>query len=207
MYNKMPIKTIIFDWSGVLSHDIQCVVDADNAFLKEEGKEPITLKWFRENYTTDFESFWRKLGITYPMEYIQKRYEHHFKGRMPSPIPGGKEILEKLALLKKELIVISAHPQHFLEEEVKRYGFAGLFKHVFGYATNKEAKIKELNPNPNSTVFLGDTIHDVIAGKNAGVIPVGIHSKYGYNSRDKLDMHTKYVVESLPEFLELVKSL
>ena len=69
-----------------------------------------------------------------------------------------------------------------------------------------QASLKEMGLQPEEAVFVGDSIEDIEAGKQAGVdvyaLPTGIHSK-----TELKDAHPGRILKNLAELLSIVKSL
>jgi len=209
----MAIDTIVFDWSGVLSDDLECVVEAINGVLTYLEKEPITVTYFRENYPDDLIDLWRNLGVTLSRKTIQELYNKQFAAnkkdpnkRKPKPIAGVENVLAQFADEQRKLIVLSTHPQHFLDEELMEYRFTLFFRkhNVHGSAYNKQSALRMMHLHPNS-IIVGDTTVDMKAGNAAGIIPIGVLT--GYQTREHLEPLTKYIIPTLAELPALLKEL
>lgn len=200
----MNIDNIIFDWSGVLSDDFDCVLSTLNETLEKYDKKPISADYLRENYERNLYDFFRKLGIDDSQDSIQEKYNRNFQGKKPKPMEGVEDVLNSLFLLNKEMKVLSAHPQNFLEKEISDYGFAMFFnsENIFGSVTHKGQYIANKGLNEANVVFVGDTWIDMEAGEKAGIETVGVLT--GYNSRDILEEYTDYVINDLYELLPLI---
>lgn len=192
----MAIDRIIFDWSGVLSDDFSCVLSTLNSVLEELGHDHITAEYLRKNYRADPADFWREAGIDKPMKAIQEIFDKHFAGKKPKPVRGSKEALESL-YSSTDLMILSTHPQKFLEAEINDYGFCRYFdpENIFGSVVDKAGVIKCLRTDLTRTLFIGDTYGDMIAGNEAGVISVGVLT--GYNDLAKLQPYAKHVISDL----------
>jgi len=209
----MAIDTIVFDWSGVLSDDLECVVEAVNDVLTYLKKEPTTTTYFRENYPDDFIDLWRSLGVTLSRKTIQELYNKQFAANKkdpskikPKPINGVENVLAQLADEQRKLIVLSTHPQQFLDKEMMEYRFTLFFSkgNVHGSVYNKQSALRMIPLSPNS-IIVGDTAVDMKAGNAAGIIPVGVLT--GYQTREYLEHHTKYIIPTLAELPALLKEL
>ena len=54
------IDTVILDWSGVVSDDLEAVWLTSNDILKERGAKPVSLQQFRELFELPFMNFYKK---------------------------------------------------------------------------------------------------------------------------------------------------
>ncbi len=190
----MKIDTIVFDWSGTLSDDFACVLETANRILADYGIKPMTAKFLRESYRKNPSEIYRKCGVNASDKEIQSKYRRYFNGKMPEPIPGAKEVLEVLRKRNITFMILSAHPQQYLDREVEEYGFADFFDHmyVFGSVTEKEDALKGLilvGHSPDRIRFVGDTIPDMEAGDGAGIKTIALVSEYGYQDYETLAKH------------------
>jgi len=123
----MNVDNIIFDWSGVLSDDFDCVLSTLNEVLEDYNKKPISADYLRENYERNSFDFFKKLGIDDSQDNIQEKYNRNFEGKKPKPMEGAEEVLYNLFLSNKQLKILSSHPQSFLEKEILEYDFSMFF--------------------------------------------------------------------------------
>ncbi|MBR9691381.1 HAD family hydrolase [Candidatus Woesearchaeota archaeon] len=206
----MTIDTIGFDWSGTLSNDFDCVIKSLNDVLGEYGVGPVSAEHLRQNYEKYPVKFYRKLGITDSKENIHEKYKKHYdenyRIKRPEPFEDIELILAELYKEHKKLMVLSTHPQEFLEREVKEYGFYTFFDgRIFGDVSAKSLTIKEQSANLNNFVMVGDTWVDMEEGKKAGVVTIGVLT--GYNYEDKLEPYADHILKDLSELPDLLRRL
>jgi len=205
-------KAVVFDWSGTLSDDSALCLDADNRLLGRHGHAPITLQKFREYYLNrDLVSFYeREFGIRFASHAeMQGEYERALRESeiKPKPYPKAAETLAALKNAGLHLFVLSAHPQRVLESEARDYDFHDFFEKngFIGSVWDKTDTLKRIvsenGLEKEKTLFAGDVVLDVKAGKKAGVRTCAC--AYGYHPRAWLE-------RDKPDFLigdvsELVK--
>jgi phosphoglycolate phosphatase len=119
----------------------------------------------------------------------------------PDPIGGVEDILRRLRTMKKTLAVLSSHS--FVSLETERY-FPGkkYFNAIYEDIPNKEHAlprlVKEMKLKPHETVYIGDMVHDIRAGKKAGVRTAAVLT--GYQTRDALSAESPdYVLVTLDD--------
>lgn len=98
--------------------------------------------------------------------------------------------------------IISSHPQEHLEREVRVYGIREFVQRIRGSVSDKVPVIKtaaqEVGADPVHVLYIGDTVQDIRAARDAGV---GIASvTYGYHSEELLRAgRPDMIVSSLEE--------
>lgn len=205
---KPKIKFIIFDWSGVISNDLQATFQTYNMLFRQYGAPEMTLKYFQENFELPYSKFCNKYLNGVPLEELQSRFRDYFKSidATPESIPGVAPVLKELKKRGIAMSVLSSHPYVSKETE---YFFPGenFFSHIFEDIAHKNEVVHEVleksNFSPEETIYVGDMVHDIEAGKVAGVQTVAIVS--GYQSHDILSKaNPDFIIEELKELLELI---
>lgn len=186
----MKIKTVVFDWSGVISDDIEAVYDANTRILNQYGIPQIPFEIFKQNSTMTPREFLKGLGIKDDPEELFKLYTQYFSEShiKPKVFPDVKDSLSFLKSKNKNIVIVSSHPEENLKAEIKEYGLDGFISLVFGSVKNKvdviKSLLKDLRIPSNSMLYVGDTIYDIKAAKEAGINSAAVLT--GYHSEDKL---------------------
>lgn len=183
------IKNIIFDWSGTLSNDFTPCCKAILSVLEHFKAKKITEEELRNDFELPFTNFYKRHIPNFNLEEGKKVFDATIaKIKGPTVYEGVKKTIHYLASRKINMIVLSAHPQHLLESEAKKYGIYDFFKELNGSVIDKKKIIHELLErnrfNPDQTAYLGDMRHDIDTGNHAGLITIGI--TWGYQSKDML---------------------
>lgn len=192
------IKNIVFDWSGTLSNDLQLVYEAVMKMFEHFGIDRISLDEFRDSYTLPYMVHARMFGIKASKEDVDAVFAMHFRNAgFPTPVQGAEETLRLLKSKGKRMIVLSSHNPLFLKEEAERFfGNAGYFDAIFGDVQDKVRGIKAVLDSvgfgTDETIIVGDTEHDINAGRSAGIRTAAVLS--GYRSR-------KHLEEAKPDFI------
>jgi phosphoglycolate phosphatase-like HAD superfamily hydrolase len=134
-------------------------------------------------------------------------YPEYNKMPEPSVFKGAKTALKKLREKGIILTIISAQRSPELKLEIGRNGLRKLFDVVGGDAVDKRAWIskfvKELGVEKNKVMMVGDMVHDIEAGKTAGIRTTAV--LWGYNSLEKLtEAKPDFVVKNFNELIALV---
>ncbi len=175
-------ENIVFDWSGTISDDFEVCYEAGMRVLESFGIKRLSREEYVERFELPYLNYYRKLGVTAPKKEVDKRYQEVISGMKPKPLPGAREVLEQLALRGKRMAVLSAHPHEKLLEEANDYGFTGFFEKIAGGVHDKRLALngllEELGFEKPATIFVGDHVHEIEAGKKAGVATAAIASQY-----------------------------
>lgn len=185
------IKSIIFDWSGVVSNDLDMVFKITNQVLEELGNEKLEIGDFRENFDLPYTDFYKSIGVKLNKDELDKLYIKFFNEnkKKPKPFPFAREMFKWLKKKGVTLSILSSHPQHFLDMEIKDYDLKKYFNFIVGGAHDKRdcinGLLEKIGKNKEETIFVGDMTHDIIAGKQAGLMTAAVLS--GYHLKNKLE--------------------
>ncbi len=103
--------------------------------------------------------------------------------------------------------ILSAYPQHTLEEMVDHFNLRKYFEHIAGldniYAASKlhlgKELMKRLGNGSGETLVIGDTIHDYDVAAEIGADCVLVAN--GHQSKNKLIAVTNNVIDSIEQLL------
>ncbi len=190
----MRYKAIILDFDGVLvesngikdkafehvfAADYPEYLDAIRAYHKSttlirfEKFKFIVEQILKKPYTheqehrlsRDFSAFCIQQIIDCPWVAGAKEFLDYFKGRLP-------------------LYVVSMNPPEDLNAIIKERGMGHYFKAVYAVPGSKTAKIKDICAAegilPHEAVYIGDTVSDFNAAREAGVVFIGRLSQFDF---------------------------
>lgn len=209
------IKNIVFDWSGTISDDFEIVYHTVRAMFHDVGVAPISFARFQEVVDIPYDAYLKRLFGSEPetlARFADKNrnhelFEKHFRAYgYPAPLPGVEEALKKLQSRGFNMAVFSSHHQGFIEEENKRFFSSNYFSHIFGSAGNKADSVSQFLSEakfiPSQTLFVGDTAHDILVGKKAGMWTAAVLT--GYHLREQLAcLGPDFILESVSELPRL----
>lgn len=207
--NPRYIGNLIFDWSGVISNDLDVVLATYNHLFSRYGVSPLTAEEFRNEFELPYEKFCRRiLGDSMPLSELQEQFREIYTAHnmMPEIIPGVEDVLAVLKQNGVRMVVLSSHS--FVSREAQTY-FPGrtYFLKIYEDIPDKTRCIKDLMReqgfNPSQTCYVGDMEHDIHTGKHAGVKTIAITT--GYQSRRILSRsNPDYILDNLADILPLL---
>ncbi|MCL5023970.1 MAG: HAD-IA family hydrolase [Nitrospirae bacterium] len=213
----MPIKVVIFDLDGTL---IDSSVDITNAL--NYAMEPYSLKRLTpadavgligEGITRLIEKVAGDSGEPIKTD-VGERFLKHYTGHIldtTRTYPGVEETLRRLGAYRKA--VISNKREALSRMVLDGLGLSQYFEIVIGSDTTPERKpspvpilraLSELQADPDDAVMVGDSNHDVDAGKAAGVTTVAV--TYGYRPREALT-RADYLIDRMTGLVPLLEEI
>lgn len=209
----MAIRCFLFDWSGTISDDRR-VVYAANALMRQDYGLPSVAfdEWLGTVTMTVYEHFAQE-GVTVGADALWTHYERRLgevvaNGMAPIIYDDAARSLASLAARDGIRIgLVSSHPNGHLRAEAAAYGVAHLFHSIVGSSRDKAADmsrvLSDLGADPEETLYVGDTVHDIRHSKRAGVQSAGITT--GYHPRASLAAESPtFLFDSLSEIVATV---
>lgn len=189
------MKNLIFDWSGVVRDTVTNQMWIVNRIFKKYGVEEISTEEFRENWTQPPALFYQKY---LPEGYNEEERSKLFRElQLDKDCPEATSFPEVVKLIHKckgngcYLAVVSSDFPETLLPEVKAYGLENIFSEIITDANDKlppvQKMIKENNLNLEDTYFIGDSNHEIVVSKAAGIKSVAV--TWGFTSEAKLSAH------------------
>jgi len=210
------IKNIIFDWSGVVSDEVVLVHQAIMAMFRKLGAAEMSLEEFKKNWEQPYMLFYQRYGmfcgpdeaenLKEEQALYRECYDAAAKKYSRKCFTGIKDLLFNLRSAGVRMIVLSSNNREHLESDMEEFGLGGIFEEVNDNVHNKADNIKEIlernSFNPEETIFVGDTTHEVEAGKSAGVKTCAV--TWGFSPKEKLKKSGPDFVVSNPKELESI---
>jgi len=187
----MPrIKNIILDWSGTFVDDLQPVVSATNAILREYNRPEMTVAEFRASFRLPFIEWYQEVLPEVPMDKIEHYYQTAFTDleSQVALLPGAREFLEFCQAREVPLFLLSSITHRHYKEQSARLDVGKYFTQAYTQCMDKRHTIQELlaahDLNSDETLFVGDMVHDIESGHHGGVITCAVLT--GYDDVHKL---------------------
>jgi phosphoglycolate phosphatase-like HAD superfamily hydrolase/ADP-ribose pyrophosphatase YjhB (NUDIX family) len=184
------VESLFLDWSGTIADDLAPVVKATNLVLAEHGRPGLSREEFRTTFRLPFVHFWNDALPGFPLEEIEEAYHKHFVELQDAVelLPGARDLLAACAQAGIRLFLLSSiKPIHF-EKQSATLGVRDYFEHAHTGVYDKCAAfpgiLAEMKTPAHTTMYVGDMVHDVEAGRAAGVRTIAVLS--GYDPIDKL---------------------
>jgi 2-hydroxy-3-keto-5-methylthiopentenyl-1-phosphate phosphatase len=190
---RKRIRGIIFDLDGTLIEAHEAIYLGMEVAFRSFGKPffPYTdiKKYLKADLETTLAPFFPREEVLKAIPIIRKKYEEVYLGKTHF-LDGAEELLKTLRSRGIALAVASNKFGRFSRGALAHLGVADYFKSILGAGDghrNKpfpdmiHASLKELGLPPEEVIFVGDSLEDIDAGKQAGVdvyaLPTGVHSK------------------------------
>lgn len=204
------IKNIIFDWSGVINDNLLTAYNTAMLIFEQFGARRISLKEFKEEWEQPYMVFYNKYLPDLSKTDEDAAYRDSYKIAVykypPKLYSHIKDTLKKFKNAGIKMVVISSDPSENLLSDIEEFSLRGLFAEINGEVHDKAEVIHEViernQLNSAETVFIGDTTHEIRAGKSADTKTAGV--TWGYQNEDKIKAaNPDFIVHNLKE-LELV---
>lgn len=217
--NFSDIDTLVLDFNGTIVDDIGLCVDILNKMLKMQGHPVVELETYKHIFTFPIINYYKAAGFKLKPEgdedfdYLANIFVHDYKAGFES-LSMFEDVIPFLEALKgkKKLVLLSASEQKMLESQLAHFGILKYFDAVIGikdiYAASKLEEAKgffvESKADPNKTLFIGDTLHDVEVAKALGAKIMLIAR--GHQAMDVLEKgESDFIVNSFDEAKELIE--
>ena len=186
---KTMIKNILFDWSGTLVDNLTTIHKATMHVFEKLGVKPMSFEEYREKFSLPYMNFWKLHFPDCTEEQISNLFREGLEMAGNAGLySGAKDVLKRLYDRGIKMAVMSFGSQEKIIADARRYGVFDYFQEINGNILDKTEVITEIlqknNFKPEETMYVGDMVHDIEAGKKAGVISVGI--SWGHKSEETL---------------------
>lgn len=175
-------KYILWDWNGTLLDDVDAQLASLNAMLTRRGLQPVTRRFFVDNFAFPARTFYRLVGMDVPdseWDALAKEYHDTYHAQSYGLNRGAFAALELVKRLGAGQSVISALHQFYLDLETNQYGVQQFMDHVYGVDNldggSKLSRARELlslfrsTPVPYTYILIGDSIHDFEVADELGI--------------------------------------
>jgi phosphoglycolate phosphatase-like HAD superfamily hydrolase len=184
------IKNIIFDWSGVINDSLENQLEVINAMFKELGSREISLAEMKEHWEQPYMRFYNKFLPDLTLEEEQAAFRKAVAtAPIGKPFPGIVDILHEFKAAGINMVVLSSDLPATLLPEITHFVLDGIFLDVITDVHDKSEVIHELmrknSFTADETIFIGDSNHEIEAGKFAGVKTGAV--TWGLCTREKLE--------------------
>lgn len=197
------IKNIIFDWSGVIKDCVNSGLWVVNEMFSQFGVPAISLDEFRRNWEQPYMNFYNKYipNLTLAEEKVAYK-KAILKSPESSYYPGIVNLIKDLKRKGVRMVVISSDFSDNLKEEINNFDLNNIFIDVVSDSHDKTDDvmnvINKYKFDKEDTIIIGDSNHEVEAGKKAGIKTVSV--TWGFTDRDKLSISKPdFMVNSIEE--------
>lgn len=190
-------ELIVFDWDGTLLDSAGAIARAIQASARDLGlMEPSDLRARHVIGLGLQEALAYAVPDLTPEAYpdMVERYRHHYLSRDHelTLFPGSFELVEELAGSGRMLGVATGKSRKGLDRALVNSGLGSFFQatrcadECFSkpHPQMLEELMEELGVAPSSTLMIGDTTHDLLMARNAGVDALAV--EFGAHPREVL---------------------
>lgn len=178
----MTIDLIVFDFDGTLFDTSEDITKAMNFALNKAGLPPAsrTKVWSSTGDGTSLlvkrilgknNKHLHDIVLNDFIEYHSSHYADYTK-----PMEGVTEVLERFKT--KKMVILSNKYKEFIDKTLKKFEMHRYFSAVYGKESFSKSKphpypllytIKKMEVPAKKTIFVGDSLNDVLISKNANV--------------------------------------
>ena len=191
-------ELIVFDWDGTLMDSTGAIVASIQAAARDLGIEPPSCERASHIIGLGLIDALRLALPDLPIERYQtvaERYRHHYLSRDHDLMlfDGVVDLLDELTQAGHHLAVATGKTRKGLDRAFAVSGLGPRF-HASRCADECHSKphpqmldelMQEFAVDPDATLMIGDTTHDLLMARNAGVAALGV--AYGAHPRASLD--------------------
>lgn len=209
------IKTIIFDFDGVIADTLPFTISKTIRILKKDFSISLSdkeiIKIIQTNSFTNIIKILRLSLFKLPIIVgkINQSQEELCKVIDTIKIfPGIKKLLLDLRKQDLKLMILSSNLEKnvrkFLQlNQVDIFDYIDCGSHILGKATALESFLKKNNLKKENVIYVGDEIRDVEACKKAGVKIIAV--SWGLNKKEALKSHgADFLVSKPSEILKII---
>lgn len=183
------IKNIIFDWSGVINDSVENFLVVVNQMFAELHLDPISLVELKENWVQPYMRFYNIYAPNLTLEEEQALYRRAIMNAPASkPYPEIVKSIKDFHSKGIKMAVLSSDFPETLLPEITSFGLEDIFCDLIMNAHDKQEGVIELVKKHNfkldETIFIGDSNHEIEAGKNAGVKTGAV--TWGFSTKERL---------------------
>ena len=211
--NKYPLA--LFDFDGTLADTARDMVNALNLLRASKSKEPIPFEHLRPHISNGTPALIRlgfncvpeENGFQELREEFLDLYEQNLYSETVL-FPGIDVILEKMNETGIRWGIVTNKPENLTVQIVEHLGLSDSVACVVGGDTLPQRKPNPLpvihacklaGISPNSSVFIGDSIRDIEAGRDAGLHTIGVTYGYIPPHDDPKSWGADYLIDSVAE--------
>jgi pyrophosphatase PpaX len=208
------ITTVLFDLDGTLINTNDLIISSFlhtlNHYYPDQYKEIDVLPFMGPPLEESFGGLNPAKVDEMCAHYRAYNQEHH--DELVTEFEGVYETVETLYKQGYKLAIVSTKVRNVVLKGLDLMKLRPFFDVVITLDEVENAKphpepiekaLKELGSSPQEAIMVGDNHHDILAGKNAGVLSAGV--AWSTKGREHLAQYEpEFMLETMPDLLEVV---
>lgn len=208
--NLNQIENIIWDWNGTLLNDIEMCINCMNQLLEPRNIPKLNIEKYREVFTFPVQDYYKEIGIDFekdPFDIIGHDFmDLYFEGLKSCNLHSDVvSTLQEFQMAGKKQYILSAMEHDALIQALKDYQISSYLESAFGIDNHLAAGktdrgiqlFKEFQIEPEKTILIGDTLHDVEVADELEISCVLVSN--GHQSQARLKTSGVEVFHNLTE--------
>jgi phosphoglycolate phosphatase len=174
------VTHILWDWNGTLLDDTQAALDTLNAMLARRGGRPISMDFYRDNFSFPVKPFYEAIGVRLGDEdwdALAVEYHDIYAAQPKRLNPESVAALEYARGRGCRQSIVSALRQDLLDAITAELGVSEYMDFIYGVdnldGRSKADRARELvaaiGADPADVVMIGDSLHDKEVADALGV--------------------------------------
>src|SRR5205807_2558972 len=188
----VSITTLLFDWDGTLVDSAHLGFAAyEKAFAELDFV--FSEEAYEANYSPNWYAVYEALGL--PKEKWEKADElwrRHYGARTAESVEGAGDVLMELRRRGYRLGVVTSGNEDRVCQEIEEASLPEIFEVVIcaehianqkPHPEGLEIAIDRLGCKSEETAYVGDAPEDILMGKHANILTIGVRSNYPCSER------------------------
>ncbi len=173
---------IIWDWNGTLLDDVEYAHSIVNKMLFNRHKPKLSLNEYKTKFGFPIKEYYRKIGFEFnndeEYQVIVDEFNTNYRRNQKQCglREGARDVLEYLNAKSIAQYIISGMNNNDLISNITECGINNYFEEIYGSktidASDKQslgkALLAKLNIDPQSVIYIGDTLADYEFAENLG---------------------------------------
>lgn len=177
----LTYETIIWDWNGTLLNDADIGHEVESILFRRHGVTPLSKEERARLFRFPILDYYQERGF----DFSKKSYDelsrewleiYESQVKLAPLFEGVPEMLGELRQKGSDQFILSAAPQDHLMDMMLHHNLADYFKAIYGLENARaDSKVgrglelaKDFGVNPETSILVGDTTHDLEVGKALG---------------------------------------
>lgn len=215
------IELIIFDLDGTIVNSIFDIADGVNHVLVKMNRDAVSVPEVQKMIGSGVKKLIELALIDVSDEIVLanalKIFQEYYSKNLITKTRPYKDVFETLNQLSDfKMAIYSNKPQDLTDKVIIGLDLNSYFDTIQGADESKYKRkpseegikyiLRELNVKPGNTMMVGDSTHDIHAGKRAGVMTCAV--TYGYRDEKILANESPdYLINKLTDLVSILKNI